>query len=182
MAVVTPEARAAQALCAPIADKLQAQWVAWLLVHRLPGENVGSARRRFATLRSDEGLERIRAHARRKRALIAQERRRRMAGLGYVAIRDDGLDDAKWAALHPERAYRIRLHRSSDGEPALFQLPTMTVIHIATGARANGIPLDTLRVGRVIIAPHDSDEFCEALFWAWCETDGFRKPLPGSAA
>lgn len=148
----------------PAMDAADARRAKWMLEHRLPGDTIGSATRRYLALRRTEGRGAF------KQAVAAvldgkAERARLAARLpGYLPLRDDGLSDAEWAALHPEREYRVRPHRPADGEPVTREIPCVTVIHIPTAARGSGIPVDRLVILGAVAYPRDTDVWAEMLF------------------
>lgn len=179
MSALSQSQRAAYARWKPVADQTEADLAAWLADHRLPGEGVASARRRWSALRRTKFKRAITAHlhfARSHKSGLRQKRHLR----GYVPLGDDGLTDEAWAALNLQREYRIRPHRYSDGEPEIHRFPCMSIYHRPSNTWIKGAPVDILQIGDRIYWPTDTDEFCELLFVVASQTDGFQKRAVGT--
>ena len=157
-------ARDTYARLKPAADEAEARFSAWVRRHRLPGDTMGSLRRRYAALRAPERSASLNAVV--TSLLEAKVERQRLAARlpGFIPMRDDGLADSVWAERHPEREYRVRPHRPEDGEPMTREVPCVTVIHIPTQACGRGVPVDRLVLFGAIFYPRDDDFFAESLF------------------
>lgn len=185
---VTAEQRATYERLKPAADEAEARFGSWLHTHRIFGESGRSVRERYAVVRTTEAREYFDLCAR----MTARGARKKYAGqsrwpVGYKRLKDDGLADDRWAGLNPDRQYRIRPYRLGEGDPATYQAPCFTAIHLPTAARGVGIPFDALRYTRpdgaaITLPVVDTDWYGAMLFEAFAETDGFRLPWGGPDA
>lgn len=153
---VPEEARRVYERFKPFADRDDAARADWLRTHMLPGESVGSALRRRAAL-----------NAPRRRAQLAQSLESIAFRRSYSALMagryDDHRHDDEWFEANPQRAYRIRSVRPTDG---CWWLPAPAVLVVRTATQeAQFVP-----AAGWPIPPHDADGWGEMIFAA---RDGF---------
>lgn len=162
---VTAEQRAVYDRWKPTADAAQERWNAW----------------RAAGARSDIPLTKLRAIYLRQRRY--GQRGQRLAQIqaiyGIPPFVDDGEDDLAWALDHRHREFRTRPWRPDDGEPVLYSVPTVTIIHMPSNDTLIGVPHGVLRmIGFDAAAPQDSDLYGLLMFSAHRASKGWRFAMP----
>ncbi|WP_421730773.1 hypothetical protein [Brevundimonas sp.] len=154
----------------PAADAATAQREAWFAGHLLPGDDTGTARRRYTALRltaSRKALSAAVASLRQSKTeqaaagAVRPMATRKEDRVSSAPFADDGQDDGLWALDHSMRKYRVRPVRPEDdawfatGEAiAVFDTATLERLVIPSGLLGHR-PRDDDQFGRDVFGARD---------------------------